>query len=207
MRRLFRRRRRPPHIVLHHLAAHGAVPHQQHRVDADALLLQQRALFTDRPRRSPILVHDHGGDALRHQVGRRPACAVRVAQPAVRARAVVGMRMDVDETGRHVLAGGVDGRRGPGIAQSSNRGDASVLHRDIRGEPRIAGAVEDAAVADEQIVGGRRLHRACRCDDGDGERGATKNGRGLHRRIVVLIHARGQPRRDSCVLRQPPWAG
>ena len=39
------------------------------------LLLQQRALFADRPRRAAVLVDDHGGDALRDQVRRRPAGA------------------------------------------------------------------------------------------------------------------------------------
>ena len=102
--------------------------------------------------------------------------------------------MNVDESRRDVLAGGVDGRLRRGIAQPPDGDDAPVLHRDIGREPRIAAAVEDAAVTDQEIVGGCRLYSAHRRGRGDGNResaesGATKKGHGFHRRIVVLIRA------------------
>ncbi len=64
----------------------------------------------DRPRRTAVLVDDHGGDALRDEVRRRPAGRIRIAESAARARSIVGVRVDVDEARRDVLAGGVDGR-------------------------------------------------------------------------------------------------
>ena len=138
------RPRRPPHIVTHHAAAHRAVADEQHRVGADAGLLQLRALIGDRPRRSAVLVDDHGGDALRHEIRRRSPHRIRIAKSAARSRPIVGVRVDVDEAGRDVLAAGVDRARRLRVRQRCHRDDAAALHGDVGGEPGIAGAVEDA---------------------------------------------------------------
>ena len=146
------RPRRPPHVVAHHAPAHGAVADEQHRVRADAGLLEQRALIGDGPRRAAVLVDDDGGDALRDEVRRRSTHRIRIAKAAARARPIVGMRVDVDESGRDVLAGGVDGTRGLRVRQRADRDDAAAADRDVGGEPGIAGAVEHAPVLDQQVV-------------------------------------------------------
>ena len=92
--------RRPPHIVAHDTAAHGAVTDEQHRVRTDAGLLEQRALIGDRPRRAAVLIDDDRGDALRDEVGRRAANRIRIAKSAAWTGTVVGMRVNVDEAGR-----------------------------------------------------------------------------------------------------------
>ena len=177
------RRRRPPHIVAHHPAADRAVADQQQGVGADAELLDERPLLRDRPRRAAVLVDDDRGDALRDQVGRGAAAGVLVAEPAARVGPVVGVRVDVDEAGRDVLAGCVDGARGLGASQRADRGDAPAADRDVGREPRVAGPVEDPAVPDQQVVRLRRLLRG----QGGGAGGEDKAGEKGHAFHAVIL--------------------
>ena len=76
------------------------------------------------------------------------------------------MRVNVDESGHHVLTGGVDHSRGSGALELADGRDAPVQDPDIGGEPRIAGAVHDTAVQNQQVKASWLL-----CDrNGDGGR-------------------------------------
>src|SRR5215469_18587305 len=59
--------------------------------------------------------------------------------------------MVVDKPGRHDPASGVDRPPG-GTGQFADLGDLPVLDRDIAAEGRHSGAVDDAAVADQEII-------------------------------------------------------
>ena len=61
--------------------------------------------------------------------------------------------MNVDEPGRHIPARGIDGTRGLRAAQGAHRDDAAISDADVRAEPRVTRAVEDAAAGDEQVEG------------------------------------------------------
>ena len=62
--------------------------------------------------------------------------------------------MDVDEARRDDEAGGVDRPRGL-CPHASQRDDAAVADADVADERRVAGAVDDAAAADEEVDAGR----------------------------------------------------
>ena len=62
------------------------------------------------------------------------------------------------------------------VAERPDRGDAAVLHGDVGVEPRIAGAVDDPAAANEQVVG-RRLSCGPSARQTRGGRGITPAGR------------------------------
>lgn len=62
------------------------------------------------------------------------------------------MRVNVDEAGRDVFAGGVNHARGLRIWQVADADDAAVRHRDVGGEPGVAGAVEHSAIENQQVV-------------------------------------------------------
>jgi hypothetical protein len=87
------------------------------------------------------VAHDHRGDPVpagRRQVGIPGGLAV-----------VVGVH--VDPAWRHQLVPGVD--LAPAAAGHLADGDdAAVVYGDVTGEARTAGAVDDGAVANDQIV-------------------------------------------------------
>ena len=58
----------------------------------------------------------------------------------------------LDEAGRDEVSGGVDRLRGFPIAEPSHRDDPVAHDRDVGSEPGAAGAVEHAAVLDQQVV-------------------------------------------------------
>ena len=67
----------------------------------------------------------------------------------------VGMRMKIDKSRRDDQAGCVDHARGRGLRAFGGldyRGDATVLHRYISAPARSAGAVDNRAVANQQII-------------------------------------------------------
>ena len=66
----------------------------------------------------------------------------------------LGLAEHVDEARRHDHAVRVDGALGLRRAQKADGGDASVANADVAGVPGRAGAVDDVAVADDEIVGG-----------------------------------------------------
>ena len=104
------------HVVTHHAAPDGAVADQQHRVRADAVLLELRALIGERPRRAAVLVDDDGGDALRDEVRRRAAHRIRVAKSAARPRPSSACEWMSMKPGVTNLPGGVDHARGLRVA-------------------------------------------------------------------------------------------
>ena len=134
----------------------------EHHIRAHALPFQDRALLCDRPRRTPVLVDDHRGHALRNYVWRRLAVG-RVVEdgPAAPAAAVVRVRMDVDESRGYIAPGCIDHPFGAGPGQVTQSDDPPPSHTDVGAEPRIAGSVEDPSAADEQVevfdlLGGER---------------------------------------------------
>ena len=74
----------------------------------------------------------------------------------------VGMRVDVDEAGRHDLAARVDrpARRAPGARLEG--GDAPVAHRHVGLLPGRTRAVEDQSSADDDVVHARPARRCSR---------------------------------------------
>ncbi len=68
--------------------------------------------------------------------------------------------MEVDEAGRHDEPARVDLAFRLRAGQPANCRDPVAADRDITGKPRIARAVDDVAVADQQVI--RRLLRADR---------------------------------------------
>src|SRR5262245_39401947 len=64
----------------------------------------------------------------------------------------VVVRVDVDEAGCDRQAVGVDLAVG-GVADASDLYDLAVAHRDVGGNGRCAGAVDNAAAADDEVEG------------------------------------------------------
>ena len=60
--------------------------------------------------------------------------------------------MDVDEAGRHELAGGVHAPVGDRVAERSDGGNPAAGNRDVGGHRRSTGAVEDASAGDQDVV-------------------------------------------------------
>src|SRR5581483_3535356 len=87
---------------------------------------------------------DDGGDALDQPELCRPQVWI--------AQATVGVVVHVDETGRDVEAGRIDFLRGAGSMQVADGGDLADAYADIGVEPGIAGAVDDASVAYDDVV-------------------------------------------------------
>ena len=63
------------------------------------------------------------------------------------------MRVDVDEPGRDDLTVRVNRARGRLVDLRCELRDDVAANREISSEPRIAGAVDDASVLDQQVVG------------------------------------------------------
>ena len=126
-----------------HFAADRAVRHVQRDVDADAALLEARALRPQVHGAAAIGVDRHGRDPLREQLARFPEAALETLRR---------VRVHVDEAGRDRESVGVDhaGRRR--IAQPAHVDDAAAADAQICGQPRVAAAVEDAPVPDEHVV-------------------------------------------------------
>ena len=62
----------------------------------------------------------------------------------------VVVRVDVDESGCHEQAVGVDDPRGASV-EPTDPGDAAVADRDVGGARRRAGAVDDRPAADQEV--------------------------------------------------------
>ena len=108
------------------------------------------------------MVHHHGRDALRHQIRSRTNLRVRVTKPSPLPRAIVSMRMNVDEPRRHMFASGIDDARGLRTSQTAEGDDAPVADADVGRECRVARAVVYTAALDKKVKGLRgkgRRHR------------------------------------------------
>jgi hypothetical protein len=60
--------------------------------------------------------------------------------------------MNIDEAGRDDLVSRIDSLRGSGRVKKADLGDAAILYRYRAAKPRIARAVDDASVGDNQII-------------------------------------------------------
>ena len=69
------------------------------------------------------------------------------------------MGVDVDPAGRHQEARGVDLALGRPLL-AADGGDPPVGDRHVAGETRLAGAVDDGAAANDDVVHGSRSFRA-----------------------------------------------
>ena len=69
--------------------------------------------------------------------------------------ALIRMGVQVDEAGRHDQSARVDLALRRRVRQAPDGDDAIAAHADIARKPRIAGAVDNVAVANQQVV--RRL--------------------------------------------------
>ena len=127
-----------------HCAPNRAVRHVEGDVDADAALLESGPLGSQVGRAAAVRVQRNGRQALREEL---PA-VLQTATQALRR-----VRVDVDEPGRDGQPGRVDRARGRRIAEASDLDDAAGADADIGGNPGITATVEDAAVADEDVVG------------------------------------------------------
>jgi hypothetical protein len=105
------------------------------------------------------MIHDHCRDALRHEIRRRANVRVLVSQPTARARAIVRVRVDVDEAGRDIFTGGVNDALRVRPCQGSDGDDPPAADADIGRKPWITGAIEHAAVSDEKVERRRGLLR------------------------------------------------
>ena len=127
-----------------------AVRHEQPDVGADALLLVGGALRGEVDRPAAVGIDEHGGEALREQ--RLPVLQLFGREAAA------GVRVDVDEARRDVAIGGVDHGLRRGVAAATpSRAMRSPRDADVGAIPGIAGAVEDAPVADQDVELLRRL--------------------------------------------------
>jgi len=77
----------------------------------------------------------------------------------------VGMRLDVDESGRHYEPVGIrDSARWAGDA--SDFSNAAILDREVTGNARVAGAVEQDSAADQEVMHGTTVLVASRSRNG-----------------------------------------
>ena len=72
---------------------------------------------------------------------------------------VVGMRVDVDESGRDHEARGVDDRDGGGRGQVADRGNPALADGHVGPPAGRPGPVHDDAAADQEVVGVLRRAR------------------------------------------------
>src|SRR5690606_41755323 len=100
----------------------------------------------------------------RTAVGSFDQCRYALAHVVVRGRALedatARMRVDVDEAGRDDLTRDVDDACRLRVDPRRDPNDLITAHRDVADIPRVARAVDDATVAEQEIVmrgsGGRR---------------------------------------------------
>jgi hypothetical protein len=95
----------------------------------------------------------------------------------------------VDEPGGHDAIARVDRARGGRAGKIADRDDAIAGNAEVRAQPRIARAIHDASVANQNIKS-RRLGRLSRKSDG---RKTQDRKDSAHQRIVVtwacLLHS------------------
>ena len=162
----------PIHVLRHRLPAEidGAQHLHRDRFDIGQEFRQPlRLARAHRRKRQRAIAEDHRGGAVIAGIG-----AQRIPGDLRVVVAVV-----VDETRRHDGALRIDDAR-RGAAQLADLGDLAVLHRDIAAECRHARAIDDAAIADQQIIGHRLVSSlGCperqlwlwgKCSAGGGER-------------------------------------
>jgi hypothetical protein len=131
------------------LAQRADVLGESREAEPAALVVEQIERRRDRPpgaaghrrERNAAIAGDDRGDALA-DLGRH--LRRRQHQPVV-----VGVR--IDETRRDDLARGVDLEAPRAPSSLADAHDTVALHRDVRGKARRARAVDDGAVADDEV--------------------------------------------------------
>src|ERR1039457_726425 len=96
--------------------------------------------------RAAAVAGNHRGDAVEQ----------KIVAPWIPFDAAFDVSVNVDKARRHDALSSVDGAGCRSIANPAHRPDAPVLHTDIRAEPWVAATVDDARVADQNIVVRRR---------------------------------------------------
>ena len=141
--------RRALEVGAEHEAAHRAVPDAGGDVDGRPRSLDPLEEVGDGQVAAAVLADQRGGDALLHL-----ARGVGVIHEAA-----IRMAVHVDEPGRHDAAGGIDApaRPAPRSAAAQPRRWRRRRYANVNLARRAAGAVDDAAVLDEQCAGGMAL--------------------------------------------------
>ena len=128
---------------LHDLAADSSLADEERGVGADALLLPLGERGGDVNGAVSVVAGDDGGDAL-GEVG-LVVGAFGVGEVGG------GVRVRVDEAGRDDEPGGVDGATGGARDVGLDEDDAVAEDADVGVDGGRAGAVQDRAVADEEV--------------------------------------------------------
>src|SRR5678815_2762240 len=121
----------------------------------------------DRFKPGSLLLEVDGPAAVRIADDRRHALreqTARVAQLFTR-ETFERMRMRIDEAGRHVPIARVNGDRAGSVRQMTNRRDAVPGDADVDTQPRIAAAVEDTGVRDQDVERGFGLGGDAGCEE------------------------------------------
>ena len=139
------------------------MPHEAEHVEAERLLRERVEVAAearpghldagqvpDHPPLHPTRIGDgrEGEAALARDLGGDALADLAVGAP-VREEHGVGMGMDVDEAGRHRRSRHVDAARGLDPREVADRGDLAAGDADVGEERGRAGAVDDAASAQD----------------------------------------------------------
>jgi hypothetical protein len=126
-----------------HLAADGAVRHEDRRVRTDAALFVVGALCGYVHRSAAVRVEDRGGDAL---------CENRLAVIEFAGEPFARVRVHVDEPGSDVASRRVDDNACLCRPEGSNRSDACAANGNVSGDRGSAGAIDHLPAANEDVV-------------------------------------------------------
>jgi hypothetical protein len=119
------------------------MPDELYDVHADAQGAKRRPLRREVERTAAVRVDHHGRDALRKQRLRRVQSLAQQAFGRV--------RMDVDETGRHDLATGVEFARARPSAEIADRDDAPASDGDAAGLEWPCRPVAETPIPNQEI--------------------------------------------------------
>ena len=135
-------RRGQPVDRAHHLAAHGVVTHERGNVEPEAELGDLVEPGGEIQFGAAAVSGDDGGDAIEQEI-----IAARIFL-----HAAFDVSVNIDEARGDDALAGVDGAGGGGAGEMSDGGDAAVLDGDVGALPGIATAIDDAGVADQDVV-------------------------------------------------------
>ena len=121
-----------------------------------------------------------------------PISSLLSARPFLRQHAA-RLVQHVDPAGRDVFAARVDLAFAFAL-DLADADEATVLDRDVCRDPRVARAVEHAAVADHDVVGGRDVLRRDRHAQGDAQREQADECAEKVRRRLFIIYAASRDR-------------